>query len=218
MLDPLANETLCKRDVAEFVKLGVNTIRVYMTDNSANHDVCMNALADAGIYVIIDANNPLYSINRDDPKPSYNSAYLQSVFSTLDEFAKFGNTMAFFSGNEVVNDLTSSTLAAPYVKATTRDMRKYLAIRGHRKVPVGYSAADGASNRIQMAHYMNCGSDEERSDFFAFVSYFVPLCRNITKLTLSRTITLGATLISSNPAGLTRSKNSLATGFLFCKS
>lgn len=174
MADPLADETTCKRDIDEFVKLGVNAIRVYMTDNSANHDACMNALADAGIYVIIDANNPLYSINRDNPKPSYNSAYLQSVFSTLDEFAKYDNTMAFFSGNEVVNDLTNSTLAAPYVKATTRDMRKYLANRSHRKIPVGYSAADGANNRIQMAHYMNCGSDDERSDFFAFVSCLMP--------------------------------------------
>jgi hypothetical protein len=59
--DPLADETVCKRDIAEFKKLGVNTIRVYMTDNSKDHDTCMNALADAGIYVILDANNPLYS-------------------------------------------------------------------------------------------------------------------------------------------------------------
>lgn len=172
MKDPLADEVACKRDIAEFVKLGINTIRVYMTDNSANHDVCMRALADAGIYVVLDANNPLYSINRDKPEPSYNAEYLQSVFSTIDEFAKFENTMAFFSGNEVVNDLVNSTLAATYVKATTRDMRKYIVNRGYRKVPVGYSAADSESNRMQLASYMNCGPDDERADFFAFVSCF----------------------------------------------
>lgn len=129
----------------------------------------MNALADAGIYVIIDANNPKYSINRDDPGPSYNAAYLQSVFATIDEFAKYDNTLAFLSGNEVVNDNVKSTPCARYVKATTRDMRQYIGNRGYRKIPVGYSAADVAQNRMQLAQYMNCGTDDERSDFFAFV-------------------------------------------------
>lgn len=176
MQDPLADTVICKRDIAQFQKLGINTIRVYMTDNSANHDECMAALADAGIYAIIDANNPLYSINRLDPAPSYNAEYLQSVFATIDGFAKYDNTLAFFSGNEVVNDNVTSTLAARYVKATTRDMRQYIRSRGHRNVPVGYSAADVAQNRMQMAQYMNCGTGDERSDFFAFVSHYWVCC------------------------------------------
>jgi hypothetical protein len=171
MSDPLADTDVCQRDLAEFKKLGVNTVRVYMTDNSKNHDTCMNALADAGIYVIIDANNPLYSINRADPHQSYNSEYLQSVFATIDAFIQYPNLLAFFSGNEVVNDQANTTLAAPYVKATTRDMRQYIGSRGYRKAPVGYSAADVAQNRMQLAQYMNCGTDDERSDFFAFNDY-----------------------------------------------
>ncbi|KAK4141297.1 glycoside hydrolase [Dichotomopilus funicola] len=171
MADPLADTTVCKRDIAEFKKLGVNTIRVYITDNSANHDECMKELADAGIYVVIDANNPLYSINRLQPGPSYNTKYLQSVFATIDEFIKYDNTLAFFSGNEVINDNTKSTLSARYVKAVTRDMRQYIKSRGYRAVPVGYSAADVAQNRMQLAHYMNCGTEDERSDFFAFNDY-----------------------------------------------
>lgn len=171
MSDPLADPAICKRDIVEFKKLGINTIRVYITDNSKTHAECMNALADAGIYVIIDANNPLYSINRYDPGPSYNAVYLQSVFATIDEFIKYDNTLAFFSGNEVVNEFPNSTLSARYVKATTRDMRQYIGNRGYRKVPVGYSAADVAQNRMQLAYYMNCGTDDERSDFFAFNDY-----------------------------------------------
>ncbi len=170
MADPLADSSVCNRDIAEFKKLGVNTVRVYITDNSQNHDACMNALADAGIYAIIDANNPLYSINRDNPGPSYNAQYLQSIFATIDAFAKYPNTLAFFSGNEVINSTSASTLSAPYVKAVTRDMRKYIGDRGYRKIPVGYSAADVPTNRMQLAAYMNCGTDDERSDFFAFVS------------------------------------------------
>lgn len=170
MQDPLADKTVCERDLAQFKKLGINTIRVYTVDNSAAHDDCMNALADAGIYVIVDANNPLYSINRLDPAPSYNAKYLQSVFATVDAFAKYDNTLAFFSGNEVVNDKVESTKAARYVKATTRDMKQYMRVRKYRSVPVGYSATDVPHNRMQLAYYMNCGTDDERSDFFAFVS------------------------------------------------
>ncbi|KAL2132417.1 hypothetical protein VTI74DRAFT_3815 [Chaetomium olivicolor] len=170
-IDPLADTKVCLPDIEKFKTLGVNVIRVYSTDNSKNHDDCMNALAEAGIYVVIDANNPLYSINRNDPHGSYNAVYLQSVFATIDAFAKYSNTMAFFSGNEVIHDLKNTTRAARYVKATDRDMRAYIKARKYRKILVGYSAADVSTNRMQTAAYFNCGSDEERSDFFAFNDY-----------------------------------------------
>jgi len=168
--DPIADSAGCTRDIAEFKKLGLNAIRVYSVDNSVSHDDCMNALSAAGIYLILDVNTPHYSINRAEPAASYNDVYLQSVFATIDAFAKYDNTLAFFSGNEVVNDGPSSA-SAPYVKATTRDMRQYIGSRGYRKIPVGYSAADVNTNRLEMAEYMNCGTDDERSDFFAFNDY-----------------------------------------------
>ena len=154
----------------EFKKLGINTVRVYTVDNTANHDACMTALANAGIYLVLDVNTPLYSLNRATPAPSYNAVYLQNIFATIDAFAGYTNTLAFFSGNEVINDDTT-TSAAPYVKAVTRDMRQYIGSRGLRKIPVGYSAADVDSNRLEMAEYMNCGTADERSDFFAFNDY-----------------------------------------------
>lgn len=130
----------------------------------------MNALADAGIYLVLDVNTPKYSINRADPNPSYNDVYLQSVFATVDAFAKYDNTLAFFSANEVVNDAETSSVA-PYIKAVTRDIRQYIRNRQYRSIPVGYSAADVSENRLEMAEYMNCGTDDERSDFFAFNDY-----------------------------------------------
>ncbi|KAL9618719.1 MAG: hypothetical protein Q9160_006598 [Pyrenula sp. 1 TL-2023] len=168
--DPIADVNGCKRDIQEFQKLGLNTIRVYTVDNTVDHDECMNALADAGIYLILDLNTPKYSLNRAEPAASYNDVYLQSLFATVDAFAKYDNTLAFFSGNEVINDGPSSK-AAPFVKAVTRDVRQYIRNRSYRAIPVGYSAADVDTNRIQMAQYMNCGSDDERSDFFAFNDY-----------------------------------------------
>lgn len=170
-LDPLADTDICMRDIANFKDLGINTVRVYAVDNSLNHDQCMKALQDANIYLVLDVNNPKYSINRGQPGPSYNAKYLQSVFATVEMFAQYPNTLAFFSGNEVINDDKDTDKSAPYVKAVTRDMKNYINSRGLRKIPVGYSAADVAKNRMQTAMYMNCGTDDMRSDFFAFNDY-----------------------------------------------
>ncbi|KAH9205651.1 1,3-beta-glucanosyltransferase [Leptodontidium sp. 2 PMI_412] len=170
LVDLIADSTTCTRDIAKFQKLGINTVRIYTVDNTANHDDCMKALAAAGIYLVLDVNTPLYSLNRATPFLSYNSVYLANIFATIDQFANYTNTLAFFSGNKVIND-ASTTGAAPYVKAVTRDMRSYIRARGYRKIPVGYSAADVDSNRLEMAQCMNCGPDDERSDFFAFNDY-----------------------------------------------
>ncbi|BCS29942.1 1,3-beta-glucanosyltransferase gel1 [Aspergillus puulaauensis] len=170
LADPIADTEGCKRDIKKFKELGLNTIRVYSVDNSQNHDECMNALADAGIHLVLDVNTPKYSINRKSPDVSYNDKYLQFIFATVDKFVKYKNTLAFFSGNEVINDGPSS-ITAPYVKAVTRDLRNYMSARDYRQVPVGYSAADVDTNRREMAEYMNCGTKEERSDFFAFNDY-----------------------------------------------
>ncbi|KAL4932981.1 1,3-beta-glucanosyltransferase gel1 [Aspergillus undulatus] len=170
LADPIADADGCKRDIEKFKSLGLNTIRVYSVDNSKDHDECMNALADAGIYLVLDVNTPKYSINRASPEISYNDKYLQFIFATVDKFVKYKNTLAFFSGNEVINDGPSS-VTAPYVKAVTRDLRNYMSARNYRQVPVGYSAADVDTNRREMAEYMNCGTEEERSDFFAFNDY-----------------------------------------------
>ncbi|RMY87533.1 hypothetical protein D0864_06830 [Hortaea werneckii] len=168
--DPIANVESCKRDVAEFKKLGINTVRVYTVDNTKDHDECMSMLADAGIYLALDVNTPKYSINRGSPAESYNDVYLQSLFATVDAFANYDNTLLFFSGNEVINS-DNTTNCAPYVKAVTRDLKQYIGSRGYRSIPVGYSAADVESNRYDMAQYMNCGTDDQRSDFFAFNDY-----------------------------------------------
>src|ERR1700712_321639 len=103
--DPLADINGCKRDVEKFQQLGINTVRVYTLDNSANHDDCMKLFADAGIYVSVDVSWSKYSLNREYPegmRRSYNEVYLQSVFATIDSFAKYDNLLAFFAANEVI--------------------------------------------------------------------------------------------------------------------
>ena len=131
----------------------------------------MSALAAAGIYLALDVNTPKYSINQAEPAPSYNAEYLQSVFATIDAFASYSNTLLFFSGNEVINSV-ATTSSAPYVKAVTRDMKHYISARKYRSIPVGYSAADVDTLIYQSADFLNCGDDATaRSDFFAYNDY-----------------------------------------------
>lgn len=55
--DPLVNTTQCQLDSALMKELGANAIRVYHVDATANHDGCMAAFADAGIYLFVDADS-----------------------------------------------------------------------------------------------------------------------------------------------------------------
>lgn len=148
-------------------------MRIYTIDNSKNHDEGMAILDEAGIYLALDANTPKYSLNRETEatlRRSYNDVYLQSVFATIDAFADYNNLLVFFSGNEVINAV-NNTNAAPFIKAVTRDMKQYISNRHARKIPVGYSAADVAEVIEQQALYFDCGTDDERADFFAFNDY-----------------------------------------------
>lgn len=168
--DPLADPTTCERDIPYFQELKINTIRVYTVDNAANHDECMQKLSDAGIYLLLDVNTPYCSINRADPAPSYNAAYLQNVFATIDAFKKYSNVLGFIAANEVINDVNSSS-AAPYVKAVVRDMKSYMKAQSSRQIPVVYSAADIELNRWQQMEYLNCGDANSKIDFFSLNDY-----------------------------------------------
>jgi len=172
--DPLLDTEALSRDIEQFERLGINTIRIYTIDNSQNHDEAMRMLDEAGIYLALDVNTPYVALNRESPEAlhaSYNDVYLQSVFATVDMFAGYNNLLLFFSGNEVIND-PNNTNAAPYIKAVTRDIKRYINAQVDRQIPVGYSAADVEDNVYTSAVYFACGDDEmARSDFFAFNDY-----------------------------------------------
>jgi len=173
LVDPIADVGRCQRDVNEFAKLGINTVRIYTVDNSATHDDCMKILADHGIYIALDVNGPAYSLNSEyaaATNASYNEVYLQNVFATIDMFAKYDNTLLFFAGNEVMSAWNMS-YAAPYVKAVTRDMKAYMKARGYRAIPVGYSAPDLPEIHLSTIAYLNCGGDSARSDFYSYNDY-----------------------------------------------
>ncbi|KAI1125826.1 family 72 glycoside hydrolase [Nemania abortiva] len=170
-VDPLANEKTCKRDVPILEKLGVNAIRTYAINPDSDHSACMKLLDDAGIYVIADLGEPALSINRDDP--SWNVELFDRYKSVIDNLGQYSNVIGFFAGNEVTNNATN-TGASAYVKAATRDTKKYIAdkmAKGGRWMGVGYAANDDAEIRVHMAQYFNCGDQDEAIDYWGYNIY-----------------------------------------------
>ncbi|KAI0392826.1 family 72 glycoside hydrolase [Xylariaceae sp. FL0594] len=170
-VDPLANEKVCERDVPILEKLGVNTIRTYAINPDSDHSACMKLLEDAGIYVVADLGEPALSINRDSP--AWNVKLFERYKAVVDNLGSYDNVIGFFAGNEVTNNATN-TPASAYVKAATRDTKKYIAdkmAKGGRWMGVGYAANDDAEIRINMAQYFNCGDQDEAIDFWGYNIY-----------------------------------------------
>lgn len=61
--DPLIDTEQCSRDADLMGTLGANAIRVYHVDPRGDHDGCMKAFADAGIYLLVDLDTFNTAIN-----------------------------------------------------------------------------------------------------------------------------------------------------------
>ncbi|RHZ51371.1 1 3-beta-glucanosyltransferase gel2 [Aspergillus turcosus] len=171
--DPLSDPDACLRDAALMQRLGVNTIRVYNLSPSLNHDECASIFNAAGIYMILDVNSPLYGgyLDRTDPESTYNDVYFEQVFGVVEAFKNFPNMLAFFAGNEVINEQSVKNVPA-YVRAVQRDMKDYIAKNLNRPIPVGYSAADIRPILMDTLNYFICEDDQNsHSDFFGLNSY-----------------------------------------------
>ncbi|KAL0577596.1 1,3-beta-glucanosyltransferase [Marasmius crinis-equi] len=160
-IDPLADDSACARDIPFLKQLNVNTIRVYSVDSSKNHDSCMKALDDAGIYTLIDLSLPLNgSIDR--VAPSWSTNILNQYLTTIDAFSKYSNVLGYNVANEAVN--STVTQISPYVKAAARDVKAYLKSKSSSAL-VGYAAIDGSPDfRNALANFLSCDSSGQNSD------------------------------------------------------
>ncbi|KAG4444435.1 hypothetical protein IFR05_000026 [Cadophora sp. M221] len=177
-VDPLSDHDVCLRDAALMQRLGVNAIRVYNVDPNINHDACASIFNAVGIYMILDVNSPLAgeSIDRSAPWESYYLGYVNRTFAVVEAFKSYPNTLMFFSGNEVINDVDTGKTVPPYMRAITRDLKNYVAKNCDRSIPVGYSAADVREILLDTWNYLQCTttgdtSDASRVDVFALNSY-----------------------------------------------
>ncbi|KAK4152763.1 Glucanosyltransferase-domain-containing protein [Chaetomidium leptoderma] len=177
-IDPLSDPDICLRDAALLQIMGVNTIRVYNVNPDVNHDKCASIFNAAGMYMVLDVNSPLVgdSLTSWNPWESYYAAYLNRTFAVVEAFKNYPNTLAFFSGNEVLNNEDTGATVPPYMRAVTRDVKNYIKNHSSRPIPVGYSAADVREILADTYHYFQCtlkGDDDNmsRGDIFALNSY-----------------------------------------------
>jgi hypothetical protein len=176
--DPLSDPDVCLRDAALMQILGINTIRVYNLNPDLNHDECASIFNAAGMYMIIDVNSPLVgeALTSHNPWESYYAAYLNRTFAVVEAFKNYPNTLAFFSGNEVLNNNKTGATVPPYMRAVTRDIKHYIKNHSSRPIPVGYSAADVREILFDTYNYFQCSiegekDDMSRGDIFALNSY-----------------------------------------------
>ena len=105
--------------------IGTNSIRVYHVDPTSNHDGCMSAFEDAGIYIWLDLDTfNSYIQGPDGNTPTWNQTQYEAYQEVFDTFQGYDNLAGFFVGNEVLTTGESSSFA-PYVKAAARDMKAY---------------------------------------------------------------------------------------------
>ncbi|KAK0639370.1 glycoside hydrolase family 72 protein [Cercophora newfieldiana] len=177
-VDPLSDKDICLRDAALLQVLGVNAIRVYNLNPDLNHDECASIFNAAGMYMLLDVNSPLVgeSLTSWNPWESYYASYLNRTFAVVEAFKDYPNTLAFFSGNEVMNNEETAATVPPYSRAVTRDIKNYIKKRGGRAIPVGYSAADVREILFDSFNYFQCAEDGKaddlsHADLFALNSY-----------------------------------------------
>ena len=167
--DPLVDTTQCTLDAKLMADLGANTIRVYHVDPTANHDGCMKAFADVGIYLFLDLDTDTTAF--DQANPYWNQTQSSAFEAVLDTFQSYDNLAGVFVANEALTFLNGSDLA-PFIKAAIRDVKSYRQSKNYRAIPVGYSGADIPALRPMLQDYLACGPDpSQAADFFSLNVY-----------------------------------------------
>lgn len=90
--------------------------------------------------------------------------------AVIDVLAEYDNTIGFFGGNEITNNVPN-TDASAFVKGAIRDSKKHIKDKDQRWLGVGYAANDISAIRNLAAHYFNCGLEEEALYFWGYSLY-----------------------------------------------
>ena len=71
----------------------------YHVDPAGDHDGCMQAFSEAGIYLFLDLDT--FSTQIQESDPMWNLSMFQAFTKVIDAFDKYDNLAGFFIANEV---------------------------------------------------------------------------------------------------------------------
>ncbi|KAF2108264.1 Glucanosyltransferase-domain-containing protein [Lophiotrema nucula] len=160
----LADTEGCKRHVIFLRQLNINLVHVGYVEPGKDISSCMEALADADIYVLASLNRG--HIWSEDTGASWNTSLMLEFTTAVDLIAPYTNTFGF-----VIDDITlGNSNYWPYQKAAIRDMKQYIQDKRYRDIPVGFTILApnqliGEEPFLSEIDFMTC--NEHRADFVA---------------------------------------------------
>ena len=147
-----------------FVAMNINAIRVYQVDPQKSHMQVMNALAKAGIYVLVGAVGHTTVL-------SGSAAYNARLKAVADEFCQFQNVLGFSIGNETINPNGGATPGYDIpakIRAGAKYLKTYMAASSDRAIPVTAALRDAPEYTIPAGKAYMCGDASERLDFLGY--------------------------------------------------
>jgi len=147
-----------------FTAMNINAIRVYQVDYSKSHMLVMNALAAAGIYVLVGAVDHTTVL-------SGSTAYNARLKAIADKFCQYQNVLGFSIGNETINPNGGQTPGYDIptkIRAGAKYLKAYMAASCTRTVPVTAALRDAPEYTIPAAKAYMCGDPSERLDFLGY--------------------------------------------------
>jgi hypothetical protein len=168
-IDPLQHSAICGRDIPYFKSLGINTLYVVVVSPTVDHSVCMKMLQDNGIFVLVNLGGKLPDEHQTD---KWDSTLLDRFTATVEEFAKYPNTLGFRLWNVATKSL-------PFTKRALKDLKDYMRVSELRNVPIGYGSYLG--NNEPLNQYLNCDGGLENSIDFLLYGTNIG-CANVSQI------------------------------------
>jgi Glucanosyltransferase len=144
IIDLLADPGACTRDIPYLQELGMNTLIVREVIPSAQHSICMERLADAGIYVIFDIRGPTSASYILDgliwtPTDYTLFEYLEALIDMAQEYP---NTLGF---RVTIRDNDIDHI--PEYKSWISHMKEHIQSKGYRRMPIGFLLYPSVSSK-----------------------------------------------------------------------
>lgn len=152
-----------------FSALGINCIRVCQVDPDSSHDQVMQALSDAGIYVLVGAVNGETGIPRDATTvPPRTVARVKAV---ADAFARYDNVLGLNISNELLDGSGDNDTLISIVRQVKVELQEYMAGKEYRAIPIGCALRDVPQYTFPASKAYACGSASQRMDFIGYNTY-----------------------------------------------